>query len=91
MEGRDLVVRPTQRNMPQNADRVVEIEQKYFLEPKDYVTLKKNAMLLTSECKTFRDVRAPPTAKAPPPGCFLECPIRPPMPSRPPPGLLERC
>ena len=36
-------------------------------------------------------VRAPSTAKAPPPGCFLECPIRPPMPSRPPPGLLERC
>ena len=36
-------------------------------------------------------VRAPFTAKAPPPGCFLECPIRPPMPSRPPPGLLERC
>ncbi len=38
------------------ADRVVEIEQKYFLEPKDYVILKKNATLLTSECKTFRAV-----------------------------------
>ena len=79
-------IRPPMPSRPSVAEVLCDTEGE-----RHAADIEENAMLPTSECETFRDVRASPTVKAPPPGCFLGCPIRPPMPSRPPPGLLERC